>query len=442
MIELLYAVLSVFGISTIFYFIFATFQYLKIYFYSFHFLLWILLISLNQYKNHYLWDEPDFNPIQELPYSPINTININLYSNNTLKDINVKYSNKRYSLIETKEFSQKCLDSYFIPQSEICPITDIIIEYNGENTYLDYEKIPINNGFIYYNRHYEFGKYYDSVQIQLAYNNKNFMFGNEYKTIKFTYSYDCQNIKTIKRLEENKRLKPFRSFKNYINFVDIICLFLLIFSFIYYLIDNKDDNIHWNYFRIIDNSLQVILFIFYLVRFILFGKLKTFFKINKDLYNNEYLSFNRKIYYNNYFPNNYSINSFPLALSLVFLFYLLLSLFFQKKCSLQKREINNNNTFGFFNDEQKMRIFMLSLPFLIIYLICLILDIINDVKITKIYKNIIDNWATSPISSIKLSDNKDSSYELGHIFSKKKNFILILGNIIILKLKEIQVLIT
>lgn len=86
---------------------------------------------------------------------------------------------------------------------------------------------------------------------------------------------------------------------------------------------------------------------------------------------------------------------------------------------------------------------MLSLPFLIIYLICLILDIINDVKITKIYKNIIDNWATSPISSIKLSINKDSdSYELGHIFSKKKNFILILGNIIILQLKEIQVLIT
>ena len=71
MIELLYAVLIVLPVSIIFFCLFFDFQFLKIYFYPFHFFLWILLISLKPYKKHYLWNEPDFNPIQELPYPPI-----------------------------------------------------------------------------------------------------------------------------------------------------------------------------------------------------------------------------------------------------------------------------------------------------------------------------------------------------------------------------------
>ena len=51
----------------------------------------------------------------------------------------------------------------------------------------------------------------------MAHSNKYITIGNEYKTIKFSYSFDYQNIETIKRLEENKLLKPFKTFKNYIN---------------------------------------------------------------------------------------------------------------------------------------------------------------------------------------------------------------------------------
>jgi hypothetical protein len=102
---------------------------------------------------------------------------------------------------------------------------------------------------------------------------------------------------------------------------------------------SKKDNI-WNYFKIIDNSLQFILFILYLVRFILFGKVKKFFKENKELYTNENLEFDRMIYFIDYFSKNISINSFPLALSIVMIFFCILSFFIKNKCALYK-DISN-----------------------------------------------------------------------------------------------------
>ena len=152
MIELLYAVIIVFVASFIAYFIFPTFQYMKLYLYSFQLLIWILLISLNQYKNHYLWNEPDFNSIQELPYPPINGINIIYDTNNQASGIKVTYSNKVYSLIETEKYSKKCINNYYVPQSETCPITDIIVQNYDSDRYSDYEKIENNNWYIYYKR--------------------------------------------------------------------------------------------------------------------------------------------------------------------------------------------------------------------------------------------------------------------------------------------------
>ena len=414
MIELLYAVLIVFPISTICLALFRNFQLLKIYFYPFHLFLWILLIALKPYKKHYLWDKPDFNPIQELPYPPINDINIIYDSNNQVNDIKVTYSNKVFSLIETNEYSKKCINNYFIPQSEACPITDIIVEYSNSNSssYSDYEIIEISNGYIYYKRDYDQGKFYDSVRIDNAYSNKYILFGNTFKTIKFSYSFDYQNIETIKRLEENKIIQPFKNFKNYINITDLICLFILIVSLIFSFMGCEKDN-KCNCFKIIENFLQVILFTLYLIRFILYGKVKKFFKENKDLFTNEHLEFNRAIYFIDYFPKKMSINSFPLALSIMFLFFLLLSL-----CASCSNEDNSNN--NEIKYSQKEKLCSLGIPFFIIYFICFILDIVNDAKIKKIYKNTIDNWNSNPISSIEINTEKD--YEFGHIFSKEKEY--------------------
>ena len=129
MIELLYAVIIVFGVSLFFYFIFPTVHFMKVYLYSFQLLLWILLMSLNQYKNHYLWDEPDFNSIHELPYPPINDINI-IYddSNSHVSDIQVAYSNKVFSLIETEEYLLKDGKRYnILTNEEITGINNTLI---------------------------------------------------------------------------------------------------------------------------------------------------------------------------------------------------------------------------------------------------------------------------------------------------------------------------
>jgi len=418
MIELLYALIIVFGFSLFFYFIFPTFQYMKIYFYLFQLFLWILLMTLNQYKNHYLWGEPDFNPIQELPYPPINHIDI-IKDNEQVSDIKVTYSNKAYSLIKTEEYSKQCIDNYFIPQSETCPITEIIVEYSDSDLYSDYEKLEISNGYIYYKIDSQQGKFYDSVIIDIACSNKYIMFGNKYKSIKFSHSFDYKDIRILKRLEENKILKPFKNFKDYKNTTDLVCLFITVFSCVFYFFGSTRND-KWNYFKIIDNALQFILFILYLVRFILFGNVKNFFKDNEDLYNDKFLKFDRKKYFVNYFPKKMSINSFPLALSIVIIFFFLLSLFIKdKKCNAFDDELENND-YPFFNKDKKSRIVMLSLPLLLIYLICFILDIINDEKIKKIYKNTIDNWDTSPITSIEANPN--GNYELGHILLKQKEF--------------------
>lgn len=415
MIELLYAILIVYVISIIFYFIFPTFQYLKLYFYCFHLFLWILLISLNPYKKHYLWDEPDFNPIQELPYPPINNITIINDSNMTFRDIKVAHSNRTYSIIESHDYPIKCTSNYYIHWSQSCPITDIIVEYSNFRNYSDYKKIEISNGYIYYKRENEYGKFYDSVIIDKAYSNNYILINNTNKTIKFSYSFDYQNVETIKRLEENKLFQPFKKFKNYKNSSDFICLFISMISIAYYFMGNKKDSI-WNYFKIIDIILQFVLFTLYLVRFILFGKVKKFFKENKDLFKNEHLQFNRTKYFIDYFPSKISINSFPLALSIAFIFFFLLSLFINKKCSAFEDNSNNDQ----YISEEKSRIFYLTFPFFIIYVICFILDIVNDSKIKKIYKYIMANWEASPIFSIEISTEKE--YELGHIYSKEKEF--------------------
>ena len=56
MIELLYSTITVLGISVVPYILLASFQNLKIYFYLFEFIVWIILVATSNYKNHYLYN--------------------------------------------------------------------------------------------------------------------------------------------------------------------------------------------------------------------------------------------------------------------------------------------------------------------------------------------------------------------------------------------------
>ena len=83
---------------------------------------------------------------------------------------------------------------------------------------------------------------------------------------------------------------------------------------------------NWNYFRIIDYSLQIIIFILNIIRYILFIKVKSFLKNNKDIYNNE-----------GYYPKSINADSFPLAISISMIFYFLLFLIIKNKPSCQSK---------------------------------------------------------------------------------------------------------
>ena len=425
MIELLYSLLTVLGISIIPFFLFASFQYSKIYFYSFQIIIWILLISINDYKKNFLWNEPEFQPIKNTPYPPIKNIIPEKNENDYLLSLTLEYANSRFSIIKTEIYTKECLENYFIPENEECPLTEIKVEYNISENYHGYKNISIGKGNIFFKNDSKEGKLYSAYHFSSLNDSNSTEFillgvNGEPNSLTFNSSFDYKKVDSIKSLEEHKLIKPYKSFKNYISICDYICLFLLIFSITYYIMGNKNDS-EWNYFKIIEYNLQFIIFILYLVRFILFEDVKQFFKQNYELYP-IYSSFNKTEYFGDYFPKIISIQSFPLAISLSMIFYNILFLIIPNKWSWQSKNFPQNK-FYFFNEENKkiFRLYILFLPFIIIYLICFIFDIINDNNIGTIYKNTIDNWTSNPIWSIEIN-NDSSNYNLGHIYTKEKPY--------------------
>ena len=194
---------------------------------------------------------------------------------------------------------------------------------------------------------------------------------------------------------------------------------LFIFSFIYYLIENKDDN-KWNYFKIIDYSLQLVIFLLFIVRYIFFVDVKNFFRNNEDiLYKNYSLVYNEDKYYINYKPNfSKNAESFPVSIFITFVSIFIFSLKVKSCCC--GNYLFSNENYLFYDTNRKGRIFYLLSPFLPIYIYISIINIKNDFKIQKHYQNIKYNWNTNPISSIEVDHLKQ--YEIGHIFTKEKDY--------------------
>lgn len=407
MIELLYTTITVLGISVVPYFLLASFQNLKIYFYIFQFIVWIILVATSNYKNHYLYN-PTYETIHNPPYPPIKAIELN--GDGSLKPT---YSTSKYSHIQSDIYSKECLENYFLPSDEDCPLTDIIVEYDNSKSYPDYQTITISSGVIYYRNDIKKGKLYQNIIVSSIDN-----------IVSFSSSFDYEDALLIKRLEENKLSDPYKRFRNYVeSFWDYIYLFLFIFSVTYFLMESRDDK-KWNYFKIIDYIAQLIILLLSLVRFSFFVHVKNFFNKNNDLYDDVDMKFDKVKYFDNYFPSDYSIQGFPLSISLSMLFFFIIYLIFPKKWSLQKKEFPDDKYY-FFNDkngESKIiyRIYILLFPFIVIYFVSFIFDCINDDHIRKVYKNTISNWAKNPITSISLSFQQ--GYEFGQMYLDKKKY--------------------
>ena len=410
-LELLYSTIIIVVICIIPYFLFSSFHYLRIIFYILQFIIFCIITFNSKYKNHYLWENTEFEPIQVLSYPIITDIQMKLYPSKYLYDLNISNSYQKFSIIKTEVFSKECLLNYYIKENEICPITDIIINDKVKN-YTDYsvlESIQLN---ISYKRNFLYGQLYKSYDFM---NNKSF-------NIYFQPALNYKDISIIKTLENNKLLNPFSRLKSFCLYCDYIWFILFPISLMYYLMESRNDK-KWNYFRIIDYILQLILIIIYTIRFAFFVDVKNFFKNkNKEFKNIDIINIKNDKYRSSYCPDfNINAESFPVAIGISMIFYFWL---FILTNDYKKKNFENYKYF-FFNDtndvsKRKFRIYYLLFPFILLYIIAFIHDILNDIKVKKIYNSIIFNWELRPIKEINLNDNKN--HEFAHIYLKDEKY--------------------
>ena len=211
MIELLYMTLLLFAPLLIIFFIFPEFKEMKLFLIFCQFIFSIIQLSDNFYRDHILYEKPNFEYIQNLNFHPITNLYGTGYrfepiSYNTMR-------NSKFSLIKTEKYATKCLDNFYIEPSESCPITDIVLGDSYNRIYQNY--ITINdNEYIYYTKN-KLGKLYSSFNYTAFKENKEVFYSLE---------------QTIRK-ENYKLTNPIYDFKLYIKFCDVFCLLLIIYSF-------------------------------------------------------------------------------------------------------------------------------------------------------------------------------------------------------------------
>ena len=147
-LELLYSTIIIIGICIIPYFLFASFQNLRIIFFIFQFIIFCIITFNSKYKNHYLWENINYEPKIQLLFPVITDIKPIFYSSINLYDLKITTSYQNFSVIKTDEYSKECLLNYFIKITEICPITHIIInnKNNRKDKYNFTDYSVLNNG--------------------------------------------------------------------------------------------------------------------------------------------------------------------------------------------------------------------------------------------------------------------------------------------------------
>ena len=395
-------VIFLFFMITCFY-ICVQFKILQYFLVIFQFIVCFILFSKNFYKKHILWRNEEYTYNKKLPFIPIGDIAA-VYRDDhiTFSHFYIsEYSNQGFSLEKT-EYNYECLENYFV-NSSICPITDIIIE-DQQVFHENYTEIKINdNKYIYFTNKKKNGRLY-------------IFRNNNYESPQFDSTFNYESAIKIKKLEDDKLLNPLIELKNYIKFSDYICLTLLIFYLIQSFIE-PCQNCKFNYFKILNILIQIVILVLYLFRYLKFMKVKKFFFDNEYFYKNKNEENVKDGYY---YPNKvFNIDSFPLAISINILFINFLYIIVPDKCHSQKtiikdEECNSIHCFwcGF--------IFFMTPTCLIFYIVCSALNAKNETDTLKKYDDLIYNWRTNPMQSIQI--NFEKSYELGRVKTKKNDY--------------------
>ena len=385
MIELLYTTSALLVVIFPFFFLFKEFKPLKLALIFFQFILSVIFLSDNFYKDQSLYKDPNFNNIQSTDFKPI----ISLYE--TIDDDGFKtisfdtMDNPEFSLTKTQQYSIKCFENYYITTIETCPINDIKLGNKNDKIYDDYIQIN-DNEYIYYTKENNLPKLYKQFK---------------YSDFKSNEDYNAFSLDTIIRTEFNKLSNPIYDFKSYIQFCDVVCLLLILFSF--FLTIPEPLNVRkCDYGRLFNYGSQIIIIVLQILRFIKFVDVKNFFFDNEDIYNKQN---------ENYFPTKiFNIDSFLLALSFdIFLYNALCACFPNKVACCETPKCCGSD-----NDDSKSNcsLFAGLMPLIVVYAIyftLIIFDILNDEKIVDIYNNMIYNWDMNPILSIEKKNIDDGS---------------------------------
>ena len=126
MLELFLTTLVIFLFFMIFFYFLSLFKMMQYILFSFQFIVCLILLSNNFYKEHILWkEEPTM--IKHLYFEPLTNIEPIYNSDHTFSKFSYSHISGDFSLEKTEYYYNECLENYFV-SSSICPITDIIIE--------------------------------------------------------------------------------------------------------------------------------------------------------------------------------------------------------------------------------------------------------------------------------------------------------------------------
>ena len=391
MLELFITTLVLFLFFMILFYFLPHFKEMQYILLTFQFIICFILFSENFYRKHILWHEEEPKYSRNLSFIPVRDL-IPVYKGDTFFYFSVfPFYLKHYSIRKTTNESNECLKDFFI-QEDNCPITDIIIE-NEKVIHENYTEIKVeDNKYIYFTKENKNGRLY-------IYNL------DRIEDLNFKSTFNHESIDKIKKLEEDKLSNPLLDLKYYIKYSDFACLSLLIFYLCYSFLE-KWENRGFHFIKIYNILIQIALLEVYLIRYMKFKKVKTFFTENEYYYKDRNEENIKEGYY---FPNKFfNIDSFPLAIIINILLINLLYILIPDKyhAHIICDDIKQKKSL----EEPKFSL-VLTLPCLLFYIVCFILVAIDEKKVIKKYDNLIYNWKTNPIQSIRLSLEKD--YELG-----------------------------
>lgn len=403
MLELFITTLTLFLFFMILFYFLPHFKEMQYILLTFQFIICFILFSRNFYHKHILWHEKEPKNSRTLSFRPIKDL-IPVYREDTFFYFSISpFYDNHYSLKKTNIESNECLKDFFI-QYNSCPITDIIVE-NKQVIHENYTEIKVeDNKYIYFTKENKNGRLY-------IYNL------NRTEDLNFKSTFNHESIDKIKKLEEDIFLNPLLDLKYYIKYSDFVCLSLLIFYLCYSFLE-RWENRGFHFIKIYNILIQIALLEVYLIRYVKFRKVKTFFTENEYYYKDRNEENVKDGYY---FPNKFfNIDSFPLAIIinmlLINLLYVLIPDKYHVKCNCGGCDkIKQKKS----SEEPKFSL-VLTLPCLIFYIVCFILVAIDEKKVIKKYDYLIYNWKTNPIQSIRLSLEND--YELGRAKTYEQDY--------------------